>query len=308
MAEGIRVRKCATMEVFNRQVEAFPAFRSAQASIENNINSLLFQRKSFRLREQVIIQVVVHVVYNDHNQNINEEQIMGQIEVLNKDFRARNDDRTKVPEVWSGLVADSLIGFELATKDGAGAATNGITRTKTTVEAFGTDDQVKDTATGGQSPWPTDRYLNIWVCSLGNSILGYAQFPGGPAETDGVVIDYRAFGTTGTAQAPFNLGRTATHEVGHYLNLSHIFGEGRGSTCSDSDYVDDTPNQLGPNYQKPVFPSVTCDNGPHGDMFMNYMDYVDDDSMFMFTDGQVARMSATMQGPRASLISINNLR
>lgn len=302
MADGIRVRNCATMEVFNRQVEAFPEFRRAQASIENNINSLLYQSRSFRLSQPVMIQVVVHVVHNDETQNISEEQIISQLEVLNQDFRARNPDRNKVPEVWTGLVADSQIGFELAKVGPGGEPTNGITRTKTIVEAFGTNDQVKDSGRGGASPWSTDRYLNIWVCSLGNSILGYAQFPGGPPETDGVVVDYRAFGTMGTAQAPFNLGRTTTHEVGHYLNLSHIFGEGRGSTCNDSDYVEDTPNQLGPNYQKPTFPSISCDNGPHGDMFMNYMDYVDDDTMFMFTDGQVARMSATMQGPRASLI------
>jgi hypothetical protein len=302
MAEGIKVRNCATMEVFNRQVEAFPEFRRAQASIENNINSLLYQKRSFRLSQPVMIQVVVHVVYNDEAQNISEEQVNSQLEVLNQDFRARNRDLSKVPEVWSGLVADSLIGFELAKVGPDGEPTNGITRTQTVVESFGTDDQVKDSSRGGVSPWATDRYLNIWVCSLGNSILGYAQFPGGPAETDGVVVDFRAFGTMGTAQAPFNLGRTTTHEVGHYLNLSHIFGEGRGSSCSDSDYVEDTPNQLGPNYQKPSFPSISCDNGPHGDMFMNYMDYVDDDSMYMFTDGQVARMSATMQGPRASLL------
>ncbi|WP_432709134.1 zinc metalloprotease [Pedobacter sp.] len=302
MADGIKVRNCATMEVFNRQVEAFPEYRRAQASIENHINSLLDQSRSFRLSEPVKIQVVVHVVYHDETQNISEEQINSQIVVLNEDFRAMNPDRSKVPEVWSGLVADSLIGFELAKVGPNGEPTNGITRTETMVESFGTDDQVKDSARDGISPWATDRYLNIWVCSLGNSILGYAQFPGGPVETDGVVIDYRAFGTMGSAQTPFNLGRTATHEVGHYLNLSHIFGEGRGSSCSDSDYVKDTPNQLGPNYQKPSFPSISCDNGPHGDMFMNYMDYVDDDSMYMFTEGQVARISATMLGPRASLI------
>jgi hypothetical protein len=303
MAEGTKVRNCATMEVFNRQAEAFPEFRRAQASIENNINSLLFQRKSFRLQAPAIIQVVVHILYQEDTQNITDEQVFSQIEVLNKDFRALNDDRAQVPEVWSGLVSDSLIGFSLTKIDASGHSTSGITRKQTNLESFGTDDRMKNNATGGQSPWPTSRYLNIWVCNLGNSVLGYAQFPGGPPETDGVVVDYRAFGTMGTAEAPFNLGRTTTHEVGHYLNLSHIFGEGRGSTCSDSDYIEDTPNQLGPNYQKPSFPSISCNNGPHGDMFMNYMDYVDDDSMFMFTDGQVARMNATMQGPRASLVS-----
>jgi len=303
MAEQIKIRHCATMEVFNRQVEIFPEYRRAQASIENDINLLLEKTKSFRLGKPAVIQVVVHVIYPTEAENISDSQVNSQIDVLNKDFRAKNKDRDKVPEVWERLVADSLVEFQLAKKDPDGEDTDGITRTQTEVSSFGTDNAVKDSARGGKSPWRTDRYLNIWVCSLGESILGYAQFPGGPQETDGVVIDYRAFGTEGTATAPFNAGRTTTHEIGHYLNLSHTFGDGRANSCSDSDYVEDTPNQLGPNYQNPTFPSISCDNGPHGDMFMNYMDYVDDEAMFMFTDGQAARMNATMHGPRASLFS-----
>lgn len=302
MADEVKVRKCATMEVFNREAERHPSYRRAQAAIENNITALLSNYKSFRITKPQPIQVVVHVIYQTDEQNITEEQVASQLEVLNKDFRAQNADKGKVPEVWTSLVADTFIEFVLATVSADGSATNGITRTKTEVPAFGTDNAVKYTSEGGKSPWPTDRYLNIWVCSLGNSILGYAQFPGGPAETDGVVIDYHAFGTTGTATAPFNLGRTATHEIGHYLNLSHIFGDGRTANCDDTDYVDDTPNQLGPNYQKPVFPTISCNNAPNGDMFVNYMDYVDDDTMFMFTEGQAARMNATLSGPRATLI------
>jgi hypothetical protein len=299
----IKIRKCGTMEVYNRQVENFPEFRLAQASIENDILNLLERKTILQITEPVNIQVVVHIVYGNENENISDSQILSQIEVLNQDYRAKNADLTKVPEVWSELVADSLVTFELANLDPDGAPSNGITRTQTSNTAFGTDDSVKFDEQGGKSAWATDRYLNIWVCTIGGGILGYAQFPGGPPETDGVVIDYQCFGTEGTAVAPFNLGRTATHEVGHYFNLSHTFGEGRGNTCSDSDYVDDTPNQLAPNYQKPVFPKVSCNNGPHGDMFMNYMDYVDDDTMFMFTTGQKERMQATLLGPRASMIA-----
>ncbi|HKG22285.1 MAG TPA: zinc metalloprotease, partial [Blastocatellia bacterium] len=153
----------------------------------------------------------------------------------------------------------------------------------------------------GKAPWPTDRYLNLWVCNLGGGLLGYAQFPGGPAETDGVVITHRGFGTNGTAQAPFNLGRTATHEVGHFLNLRHIWGD--TEDCSGTDFVADTPNAAGPNFAKPIFPKVSCRNGPNGDMFMNYMDYTDDDSMFMFTAQQVARMHATLEGFRNALVN-----
>ena len=298
-----KLRKCGTMEVFNRQAEAFPEFRRAQASIENNINSILEKKSAAGLSQVVTIPVVVHVIYNTGEENISDEQVFSQIEVLNKDFRAQNADISKVPDVWKDLIADTFIEFKLAQSDGDGAPSVGITRTQTSRTSFATDDSVKFTEQGGRSAWPTDRYLNIWVCTLGGGILGYAQFPGGPPETDGVVIDHRCFGTTGTAVEPFNFGRTATHEIGHYLNLSHIFGEGRGNSCSDSDYVDDTPNQLGPNYQKPVFPTVSCNNAPDGDMFVNYMDYVDDDSMFMFTAGQAQRMQATLLGPRASIVN-----
>ncbi|WP_432714026.1 zinc metalloprotease [Pedobacter sp.] len=303
MADGIKLRHCATMEVFNRQVEVFPEYRRAQAAIENDIFSLLESTGTFRVSQPAIVHVVVHVIYHAEEENISDEQVFSQMEVLNKDFRAQNADIDQVPEVWQRLVADASIEFALAKVDPEGNETNGITRTATETASFGTDNAMKFTDQGGHSAWSTDSYLNIWVCSLGSGILGYAQFPGGPPETDGVVIDFRAFGTQGSAIAPFNAGRTATHEIGHYFNLSHIFGDGRANSCSDSDYVEDTPNQLGPNYEKPSFPSISCDNGPHGDMFMNYMDYVDDEAMFMFTEGQAARMNAVLNGPRASLFN-----
>ena len=155
----------------------------------------------------------------------------------------------------------------------------------------------------GKSAWPRDSYLNLWTCNLGGGLLGYAQFPGGPAATDGVVIGNRFFGSTGLARAPFNLGRTGVHEVGHWLNLLHIWGDDNGG-CNRSDAVDDTPNQAGPNFSSVRignFPHLSCNNGPNGDMFMNYMDYVDDDTMFMFTAGQLRRMNTTLSGPRSSL-------
>ena len=243
--------------------------------------------------------MVVHVVYNTRAENISTAQINSQIAALNKDFRATNSDKSKVPNVWKGLVADTRIQFALATTDPTGKSTSGIVRTKTTRTSFGTGDTVKSSASGGADPWPSDRYLNIWVCTLGGGLLGYAQFPGGPPATDGVVILNTAFGTRGSATAPFNLGRTVTHEIGHWLNLRHIWGD--TEDCSGSDFVADTPNAEGPNYGKPAFPQISCSNGPNGDMFMNYMDYVDDDAMFMFTPQQVARMHATLDGPREQI-------
>src|SRR5262249_7931658 len=154
--------------------------------------------------------------------------------------------------------------FELATTDPQGNPTTGIVRKQTTKDSFSDDDGVKASSSGGADPWPSTTYLNLWVCQLGNNLLGYAQFPGGPAATDGVVILHSAFGNTGTAAAPFNLGRSATHEIGHWLNLRHIWGDD-GTGCMGSDFVSDTPNQAGPNFGKPTFPSVTCGNGPNGD-------------------------------------------
>ena len=162
------------------------------------------------------------------------------------------------------------------------------------------DDKVKKPATGGIAPFQPDTHLNLWVCPLTGGLLGYAQFPGGPPATDGVVINVSAFGTIGTAQAPFAKGRTATHEIGHYFNLRHIWGD--TPDCSGSDMVADTPNCAGPNTGMPVFPVVTCNNGPNGDMFMNYMDYTDDAGMFMFTAQQVLRMRAALETSRAGLM------
>ena len=250
-------------------------------------------------RKLVTIQCVVHVVHKTDEENISDEQIQSQIDVLNADYHGTNADRSKIPDPWTSLAADPNITFALAKKDPKGKATNGITRVQTTRDSFGTGDSVKTKAGGGVPPWPTDRYLNFWVCNLGDGLLGYAQFPGGPAKTDGVVILYTAFGTKGVAAEPFNLGRTATHEVGHFLNLRHIWGD--TNDCSGSDQVSDTPRAQAPNYGKPDWPHISCNNGPNGDMFMDYMDYVDDDAMFMFTQGQAARMNATLAGPRKKL-------
>jgi hypothetical protein len=225
-------------------------------------------------------------------------QINSQMRVLNRDFRSKNPDKSKVPPVFKGLVADAKVQFALAKKDPKGNPTNGVTRTQTTRASFGSNDTVKFSTSGGQNAWPSDKYLNLWVCTLGGGLLGYAQFPGGPPKTDGVVILNTAFGTIGTASPPFNLGRTATHEIGHWLNLRHIWGD--TEDCSGSDLVADTPNAAGPNFGTPSFPHVSCSNGPNGDMFMNYMDYVDDVAMFMFTSQQVERMNTTLENERST--------
>ncbi|GAA5068688.1 hypothetical protein HNP84_008424 [Thermocatellispora tengchongensis] len=291
--------RCATMPKHRHMVATRPDYVVALAAIEN----ATFARRTARARprdEVVTIPVVVHVVYQTPEQNVAREQIDSQFERLNQDFRRANPDVGKVPEVWRDLVADARIEFKLADTDPQGRPTDGVIRRETTRPVFDTDDSVKFSAQGGSDAWPADRYLNMWVCNM-EGVLGYAQFPGGPAETDGVVILHQAFGQTGTAAAPYDLGRTAVHEVGHWLNLRHIWGDDE-SGCSGSDFVDDTPNQGGANRGTPTFPTVSCGNAPNGDMFMNYMDYVDDAAMYMFTKGQVERMDAALAGPRSSFL------
>ena len=295
-------RQCGTMQVFHRLLETVPDLRRRVEALERGLLRSIESGQAMRMQRRLVtIPTVVHVVYKTAAQNISDAQVKSQITVLNKDFRAKNADKSKVPSVWKGMVADANIQFALATKDPSGKVTNGITRTKTDRSSFGDDDAVKMASRGGIGPWPSDRYLNLWVCNLADDLLGYAQFPGLPKRTDGVVINYKAYGTTGTATSPFNLGRTATHEVGHWLNLRHIWAD--TIDCSGWDMVEDTPNCAGPNYGKPKFPKISCGNAPNGDMFMNYMDYVDDAAMFMFTPGQAVRMNATLTGPRKSFAS-----
>ena len=231
----------------------------------------------------VNIPVVVHVVYSNAQENISDAQINSQIAVLNDDFSATNSDAANTPSEFASLVADSDITFTLAS----------VQRHSNSKTSWGTNDQVKST----YPPVSPSTTLNIWVCNIGGGILGYAQFPGGPSATDGVVISPQYFGNTGYVSAPFDKGRTATHEVGHYLNLRHIWGDGR---CRQDDFVADTPSSDGPNYGCPSFPTVNCKST---DMTMNYMDYTNDACMYMFSEGQKSRMRTIFMsgGPRAAM-------
>jgi len=287
-------RDCGAMEYLNLQIQENPQRQQMLEQIEQHTQ--YFLRNPDNQRAVITIPVVVHVVYNNSTENISDAQINSQIQVLNEDFRRLNGD---ADGIWTQS-ADAEIEFCLATVDPNGNATNGITRTSTSRTSFGTNDQVKFNSSGGKDAWPASDYLNVWVCDISGGILGYAQFPGGPAATDGVVNDYQYFGTIGTATAPFNLGRTMTHEVGHYLNLRHIWGDGG---CSVDDFVSDTPASDAPNYGCAIG-HVSCGST---DMVQNYMDYSDDGCMNLFTQGQKSRMQALFSpgGARASLVSSN---
>ena len=303
-----QVRNCGTMEHMQLEELLDPSRALKLQEIEEHAKQYLANPER-AVNGVITIPVVVHVVYNTTAENVSDAQIQSQITVLNEDFRRLNADASNTPSLFASVAADAEIQFCLASVDPSGNPTNGITRTPTSVTAFSTNDNVKFNSSGGKNAWPAGSYLNLWVCDISGGILGYAQFPGGAAATDGVVIDYAYFGTIGTATAPFNLGRTATHEVGHWLNLRHIWGDGN---CSVDDFVSDTPTAGAPNYTGApcTFPGPNSCNsgaGDQPDMFQNYMDYSDDGCMNLYTQGQKTRMRALFDtgGARASLLTSN---
>ncbi|WP_205501517.1 T9SS-dependent choice-of-anchor J family protein [Rufibacter psychrotolerans] len=297
-----QTRSCGTMQHVKQLERLKPNLRGQlqQQAKAASATSVKNARDNAPLGQVVTIPVVVHVLYNRAAQNISDAQIQSQIAVLNKDFRRLNTDAGKTPAAFKGVAADAEIQFCLAQRTPDGEPTTGITRTQTSKTSFKLDDSMKYSAAGGKDAWNTSQYLNLWVVRFSDNeeVLGYAQFPNsGFAHTDGVVIDYRYFGTTGTATAPFNLGRTATHEVGHWLNLFHIWGD---EACGD-DFVADTPTQEEENTGCPSYPHASCSNT--SDMFMNYMDYTDDVCMNLFTTGQKNVMQRTLALYRPGLLT-----
>ncbi|MCS6991523.1 MAG: M43 family zinc metalloprotease [Chitinophagales bacterium] len=299
-------RKCGTMEYMEWLMVQDPALKSRREAIEQFTQKWIAENAGAP-RTVYTIPVVFHVVYNTSAQNISDAQIMAQLDQLNADFRRTNSDASNTPSVWQSTAADCEIQFCLAQRDPNGNPTNGIIRKSTTVTSFSSNNNIKFNSTGGSDAWPASSYLNVWIGNLSGGLLGYAQFPGGNASTDGVVVHYTTVGSISSpgSGTPFHLGRTLTHEVGHWLNLYHIWGDD-GTSCSGSDQVSDTPNQAGATSGCPSFPKTdACTGGPNGIMFMNYMDYTNDACMNMFTAGQKTRMRAVLAtgGARASLAS-----
>lgn len=315
--EGKRGPRCATMHVHRRIAAVSPEYRRTRRELELETRQFIARYAHDNLRTGVVrIPVVVHVVWNTAAQNISDAQINSQLTVLNADFRRTNADAGSVPAVFAGVAADFRIEFALAVRDPNCSATTGITHTNTAITGFtaitASDERMKSAAAGGHDPWDVTKYLNIWIVNYTDGTLGYGTFPTMPAGIQGLVCDYRAFGTVGAAaaNAPYHLGRTATHEVGHWLNLLHIWGDDNASPagiCSGSDECADTPNQGTENYTPPAFPHVSCGNGPNGDMFMDYMDYTDDVGMFMFTQDQATRANATLSIARSGILASDGL-
>lgn len=238
-----------------------------------------------------IIPVVVHVIHNGGAENISDAQIESQITVLNEDFRKMTGTN------GDGNGVDTEIEFCLAKKTPEGKCTNGIVRIQSTLSNHQTYQRAQ---LKNLSYWDNSRYLNMYVVKTINGssgILGYASYPGGPPDEDGTVIRHDYFGRIGTAAA--SLGRTTSHEIGHWFGLYHTFNGGCGAdTCADGDYVCDTPPAINPNYGCPTINSCSNDFPNVDDQVQNYMDYSDDPCKSMFTAGQKARMHASLVSMR----------
>ena len=288
-------RRCAAHDVLLRQIAADPERGLRLDALERVIQ----ERSAARgkpggepSRELITIPVVVHVVLPDEKA-VTDRQINSQIDVLNEDFQKRNSELKKSSVYLAGYpyttVANCQIAFDLQQ----------VIRKKTSVSSFSSNDAMKFSQYGGSDAVNPTTALNIWVCNLGGGVLGYAQFPGGNAATDGVVLDYQAFGTTAVYDLyeEFDMGRTATHEIGHWLNLRHIWGD----THCGNDYVSDTPLHEGANYGCPSASDKSfCRGKVSYDMWMNYMDYTDDACLYMFTAQQKERMDLTLVNARSS--------
>lgn len=307
-----QTQKCGTMQQWEKAKQNDPQAQERMNQL-NLLTEEWIHNQGGSRGGVITIPVVVHVIYNNQTENISDDQIFSQIDILNEDFSLQNQDALTDTHAFYDFTADAGIQFCLAEQDPDGNSTDGITRTETDSITFVGEGNEKHTATGGKDNWDPTKYLNLWVCNLDGSggTLGYAAFPselGTEPDMDGVVIRYEAFGAEGTAGTGGfdvnNLGRTATHEVGHWLNLLHIFAN---AVCGD-DEVADTPSAMEEegNFGCPDFPlnpNSSCGTDDDGEMFMNYMDYVDDECMNMFTTGQADRMNAAVNGARSGLLS-----
>ena len=304
-------QKCMTSVIRQQNLKKNP-------QIQNKINSLnKFTEKwianpdnNNKALKVETLPLVVHVIWRQKEENISDEQIYSQLTVLNEDFRKLNSNISSTPAAFASLASDVELEFCLASRDPFGNETTGITRTETSIDDIGNTDSYYQSNMSGKDSWDPSKYINIWICDIGDDgTLGYAYLPGmaDPPEADGMVIAPQYFGNTGTAtnSSPNHLGRTVTHEMGHYLNLEHLWGIDQGG-CNEDDFVADTPNQFEESTECPNFPLFDdCTPAGDGIMFNNFMDYADDDCMTMFTTGQKMRMLAALNGPRASLLSSN---
>jgi predicted Zn-dependent protease len=286
--KNLDVKHCSTDEHHEHALATDADYRAAhEASEEQTARFVANYDQKSQSRATIVIPVVFHVVYRTAAENVSDAQINQQLAVLNADC------------------ASMGVQFVKATKTPTGAATTGIQRRATSVSSFTSDNRVKQLSTGGLTGWNSQKYLNIWLCNLSGGLLGYATFPSSLAAQptlDGVVCLYSSL--PGGTAAPYNQGRTLTHEVGHWLNLYHTFQGGCAtSATAGGDMVWDTPAEKSPASGCPTGRN-TCSSAGN-DPITNYMDYSDDACMNQFTAGQKTRSLAIFatNGARVSILT-----
>ncbi|MEO6931538.1 MAG: zinc metalloprotease, partial [Chitinophagaceae bacterium] len=301
-AQNDIANRCGTVELLQQRIKRDPTLKARIQQQDRQLRQSVLQRSNFKTDiAPVIIPVVFHIVMTNPSL-VTDAQIMAQMDTLNNDYSGSNGDSVKIPSYFKPLFGKTAIRFVLAQRTPGNEVTNGIDRVTTSVTSFNVNNvnTVKHSLTGGTEAWNTSGYLNVWVCSLSGGLLGIATFPDdGVPEEQGVVIHYSS--VPGSAGTNFNRGKTLTHEVGHYFNLYHIWGDDDGA-CTGTDQVDDTPNQG--NFTSGCKTGVITDNcsmASPGVMYQNYMDYTYDECMVMFTAQQAVRMEASMTNFRSSL-------
>ncbi len=293
-------KNCSSSAYQQEQIKKDPALIQLIKQVESFTNRSIESNGVAARGDEAIIKipVVVHILYHYPSEKISDQKVISQIEALNKCFRRRSADTINTPAYFRPLAADCGIEFQLATSDPGRRATTGIVRKYTPIIAWEADDKMKFSVEMGDDAWDPGSYLNIWVCNL-DRVAGYASLPGGIMSKDGIVIGFPAFGTI-NSMSGYEMGKTAVHEIGHWLGVKHLWGD---TYCGD-DGVADTPKQAGYNIECPGVINITCGNGPYGDMYMNYMDLTNDACMNLFTKGQKAKMRALFDpgGPRSAIL------
>lgn len=306
------VVRCLTTEYYKKRFETDPVFKSRFEKNQSQLQKLLANKAQTQSRAANVsdtIPIVIHVVGNAAMQaKVTDAILKSQIDVLNEDYNAKNADSTRIPAAFKPFFGSMGITFRLAGTDPDGSLTTGIERRTNNIDfEGGTANKAKRTDKGGMDAWDPTKYLNLWVVEFTDDILGISVFPGDPDPLylHGFVCDYRAFGRGASYLFPtYNQGRTTTHELGHFLNLRHIWGD--ANSCAVTDFPgaptgqDDTPNQFKATYGNPDIPGTgtvlldQCSGAGQGIMYQNYMDYSDDIALVMFTKGQMERMHTAL--------------